>query len=167
MTVPPTVPPTKEPTSRRFLEPDPTTGLRLTDVQRRVVIAVILVVALVGIVVATRMAVTGDDSTSEALPDNVDRVIPASGAEVLRQATVGIDVADGYDAYLVINGVEITTAEDGLIKDLGTGLVQFIPGPGKPVETLSSERNCVIAMVWDQTEGQSAASPVNWCFTAA
>ena len=67
------------------------------------------------------MAATGDEQSSSALPDYVDRLIPASGAEVLRQATVGIDVADGYDAYLVINGRRIATAEDGLIKDLGTG----------------------------------------------
>src|SRR6476646_6572622 len=109
---------TEEGERRKFLEPDPRPGLRLTDLQRNSIIAVILLVALVGIVVAVRMAATGNDQSSAALPDSVDRLIPSSGAEVLQQATVGIDVAAGYDAYLEINGTTIKTAADGLIKDL-------------------------------------------------
>ncbi len=80
---------------------------------------------------------------------------------------MGIDVAAGYDAYLIINGTEIRTAEDGLVKDLGTGLIQFVPGPGKPVEALDPEKNCALALVWKQSEGEDTAQPVSWCFTAS
>ena len=117
------------------------------------------------------MAVTGTGSTSDALPDSVERLIPASGAQALRQAQVGIDVADGYDAYLQINGVTVRSAAEGLIKD-GTGLVQFQPGPPTPtapdrsIETLNQGQNCITAFVWDQTEGEATAEPVAWCFNA-
>lgn len=128
-------------------------------------IALLLVGVVVGIYVTGRLAVTGTSSTSDALPESVERLIPASGAQALRQSQVGIDVADGYDATLQINGVTIATAEDGLIKD-GTGLVQFQPGPDQPIETLNQGQNCITAFVWDQLDGEATAEPVAWCFNA-
>lgn len=122
--------------------------------------------SLVGLFFTGKAAVTGGNEASDALPEVVDRVIPPSGAEVPRQSQVGIDVADGHDAYLQINGVEVRTAEDGLIKDLGTGLVQFQPGPDKPVEELNPGQNCMVAFVYDETEGPETAQPVSWCFEA-
>jgi hypothetical protein len=135
-------------------------------VPRRIIIAVLIVGSIVGIFFTGRAAITGGDEASGALPDSVDRLIPASGAEVLRQSQVGIDVADGFDAYLQVNGVEIRDAEDGLIKDLGTGLILFQPGPDRPVESLNPNQNCVVAFVYDQLEGPTAAQPVTWCFQA-
>ncbi len=139
---------------------------QLGDVPRRIIIAIVLVAVLVGLFLTGRAAVTGFDDASQSLPDSVDRLVPASGDEVLRQAQVGIDVADGFDAYLQINGVEIRSAEDGLIKDLGTGLIEFQPGPGRPIEKLNPNQNCVIAFVFDQLEGPDNAQPVSWCFEA-
>jgi hypothetical protein len=127
----------------------------------------LLLGALAGLVVTVTLATTGNDATSDATPDFVDRLVPASGSEVLRQASVGIDVANGYDATLIINGEEIRTAEDGLIKDGGSGLITFTPGEGRPVESLQSERNCVTALVWKTTDGEQSAVPVSWCFNAA
>lgn len=136
------------------------------DVTRKVVILVLIVGSLVGIGVTGMLAVTGSDSTSGNLPDSVDRLIPVSGGEVPRQSPVGLDVAEGYDAYLVINGTEIRTSDDGLVKDLGTGLIQFQPGPGLPIEALENDQNCVVAYVWDRIEGPTTAKPVSWCFSA-
>lgn len=138
----------------------------LSDFARRLIILVLIVGSLAGIGLAGTMAVTGTDSTSNNLPDSVDRLIPVSGAEVPRQSLVGIDVAEGHDAYLIVNGVEIRSAEDGLIKDLGTGLVQFQPNTGRPVETLQTGQNCVLAYVWEAIEDPSTAKPVSWCFSA-
>lgn len=140
------------------------TGARA--VAGRVALALVLVGALVGLFLTARAAVTGDDTTAGKLPEYVDRLIPAPGADVLRQAPVGIDVAEGHDAYLVINGTRVRTADDGVIRELGTGLIQFQPGPDTPIEELSSGSNCVQAFVWDRTEGEQTASPVYWCFDA-
>jgi hypothetical protein len=139
---------------------------RPRDIARKLIITLIIVGALVGLFYTGRWAVTGPDSTSGSLPDSVERLIPASGSEVLRQSQVGLDVADGFDAYLVVNGVEIRTAEDGLIKDLGTGLILFQPGPETPVEALNQGTNSVIAFVFDQTDGPTVAQPVSWRFEA-
>jgi hypothetical protein len=135
-------------------------------VARRLFITVVVVGCLVGLFLTGRAAITGGDETSNALPDSVDRLIPASGSEVLRQSEVGIDVADGFDAYLQINGTEIRTSEDGLIKDLGTGLILYRPGPDRPIEELNTNQNCVVAFVYDQLEGPETAQPVSWCFQA-
>jgi hypothetical protein len=128
------------------------------------IMAVLIVGSLAGIVVAVMLASTGSDRTSEVLPDYVDRLLPTSGSEILSQSTIGIDIAAGYDAYLIVDGQEVKTAADGLVKQLGTGLIQFTPGPGRPVESLPSGRNCVTAMVWEASEGEQTAKPTNWCF---
>lgn len=149
---------------------EPTTDTprrRLGALPRRLILTVLIVGSVVGIFFTGRMAVTGFEDTSGNLPESVDRLIPPSGAEVLRQSQVGIQVAEGFDAYLQVNGVEIRTAEEGLIKDLGTGLVVFQPGPDTPVETLNTNQNCIVAFVYDQLEGPQAAQPVSWCFEAA
>lgn len=136
------------------------------DVLRRVVWILLIIGALAGIFFTGKAATTGLDATSDALPEHVDRLIPASGAQVLRQSQVGIDVADGYDGYLIVNGVEVRSEEDGLIRELGTGLILLQPGPGKAVEILNEGRNCIVAMVWNKLENRSSAAPVSWCFEA-
>jgi hypothetical protein len=131
------------------------------------VIAVLLIVgAFAGLFFVGRAAVTGTDSTSANLPEAVERLLPASGASVLRQSQVGLDLADGYDAYLIINGTEIRSAEDGLIRDLGTGQILYQPGVDKPVETLNAGQNCITAMVWPVLETAATADAVPWCFEA-
>ncbi len=139
----------------------------MAPAKRNAIAAALIAVAIVGLYFTVRLAVTGESDASAALPDSVDRLIPASGDEVLTQSEVGVDLATGYDAYLIVNGTEIRSEADGLTKDLGLGLVTFSPGEGKPVESLLAERNCVIAMVWPQTDGEDAAEPVSWCFNAA
>ncbi len=144
----------------------PPTRNRGRDIARRVILTLLIVGSLVGLFFTGKAAVTGGNEASNALPEVVDRVIPPSGASVPRQSQVGIDVTDGHDAYLQINGVEVRTAEEGLVKDLGTGLVQFQPGPGRPVEELNPGQNCVVAFVFSQIDGPDTAQPVSWCFEA-
>lgn len=138
----------------------------LPDWARNTIVTVLIVGALVGIFYTGKNATTGMNNTSQNLPNSVERLLPASGDEVLRQAQVGLDLAEGYKATLTINGTEIRSAKDGLITDLGTGQVLFQPGPEKVITTLNSGQNCVIAMVWDELELESTATPVSWCFDA-
>lgn len=139
----------------------------LSPRMRTAVASVIVLAALAGLFFTAKAATTGNESSSLALPDSVDRLIPASGDEVLTQAQVGVDLATGFDAYLIVNGTEIRTEGDGLTKDLGLGLVTFQPGRGTPIDSLLPEKNCVIAMVWPRSDGEEAAEPVTWCFDAA
>ncbi|MGI9578438.1 MAG: hypothetical protein ACR2OH_09585 [Microthrixaceae bacterium] len=134
---------------------------------RNAIAAIVIIGAIVGMVFTFRLAVTGDGNTSQALPDSVDRLIPASGDEVLSQSEIGVDLATGFDAYLIVNGTEIRDEADGLKRELGLGTVTYQPGVGKPVEALQPDKNCVIAMVWPQHDGPDSAEPLSWCFTAA
>lgn len=144
--------------------PEPRRRRELPDRWAYTIMAVLVVGALAGIVVSVMVASTGGDRTSEVLPESVERLIPTSGSEILSQATVGIDLKEGYSAYLIVDGKEIRTPGDGLITQTGTGLVQFTPGEGRPVTGLTSGRNCMTAMVWKSTEPPQTAKPVNWCF---
>lgn len=132
-----------------------------------VVVLVAAMVAIFGYIVDN--AVTGPDATSLSSPDYVERLIPASGSEVLSQATVGIDLAEGYDAFLVLNGQRIdnpatTRNPDGLVKVEAQGTVEYDPAPGKRVERLESPRQCVDAWVWRKVDGPESAQQLNWCF---
>jgi len=86
----------------------------------------------------------------------------------LASATASSAVATGpsLPGTVVINGIEVRSTDDGLIKDLGTGLIQFQPGPGTPVDSLEPGRNCVVANVWDRIVGEESTSAVSWCFDA-
>ncbi len=139
---------------------------RVSDATRRALLTVLILSALAGLFFVGRFAQTGTESTATALPESVERVAPPSGSEVLRQASVEIIVAPGHDAVLQINGVRIETAEDGLIKDLGSGLIRYQPAPGLPIESLESGSNTVVAEVWDQTQGRGSAQTVVWSFEA-
>lgn len=131
---------------------------------------VVLVAAMVAVFAyIVDNAVTGPDEVSLSSPDYVERLIPASGSEALSQATVGIDLAEGYDAYLVINGQRIDNLADGkdadgLVKAESLGTVEYDPAPGKRVERLESPRQCVDAWVWRKIDGPETAKQLNWCF---
>src|SRR5918999_1722122 len=70
----------------------------------------------------------------ELVDTAVERVIPADGDLDLRQARIGIDLAVGYTAVLVIDGVEIP--EDQLQRVEPLNQVFFTPGPGTEIGAL-------------------------------
>lgn len=137
-----------------------------------------IIVALVALIVVANSATTGSSAASQSLPDEVDRLIPVSGGTILRQATVGIDVADGYTASLTIDGVTIAEpiefaegtgklANDGLVINRETGVYTYTPRPGGLVERFETGRNCVAANVWKTDADPTGGRNVTWCFSAA
>ena len=128
---------------------------------------VLVVGALTGLVLTVRAAPTSRSTGSAGLPDGVERLIPSPESEVLAQTRVGVDLVSGYDGYLVVNGIEVRTSRDGLRKDLGTGSIEVQPGPNAAIAALNPERNCVTAVIWKQSEGQTSSRAVPWCFNAA
>ncbi|KAA0232841.1 MAG: hypothetical protein JJLCMIEE_02385 [Acidimicrobiales bacterium] len=134
-----------------------------TRAVRGAIIAVILLGAVVGLVLVVMAAQTGVDS-STPLPDYVEALIPGEGDEVLRQETVGIDLATGYEGYLEINGVNVRDAQ---IETPELGLIEYQPGPGQEIESLNADSNCVVARVWPLESSEDDADTISWCFTAA
>lgn len=133
-------------------------------------ILVVLVAAMVGIgTFAYSNGLTGDESTSFSKPEFVTRLIPQSGDEVLAQATVGIELADGYDASLIIGNIGVSNAAtvqdpDGLRRNTAVRGVYYEPGPKRQVARLTSPQECVTAMIWRVVDGPETAKPVRWCF---
>jgi hypothetical protein len=140
---------------------------------RRTIIGVLLAAAAALMVVIVLQGVTGNNGVGSTRPASVDRLIPQSGTQVLRQSQVGVDLASGYDAYLIINGVEIRNRAtqdhpDGLNKVLTPDgyTITYTPGPGRRVKSLEPDLNRITAMVWRQADGPSNAVPTFWTFTA-
>ncbi|MBW3574194.1 MAG: hypothetical protein KY450_04905 [Actinobacteria bacterium] len=99
--------------------------------------------------------------------DAVEQLVPARGAQVLRQTEVGIDLAPEWTALLVINGVEIP--EDQLRRVDAQNQVFFTAGPGKEIEELPAGTVQVTALIWRPVAGETRddADQVQWSFEVA
>ena len=138
----------------------------------------VIVLALAALLVVANSATTGSSAASQSLPDEVDRLIPVSDGTILRQETIGIDVADGYTASLIVNGVAISEpiqyregteelVRDGLVINAETGLYTYTPRKDGLVERFETGKNCVEANVWKSDAEPTSGRTVNWCFSAA
>ena len=131
---------------------------------RRLIYAVLLVLAATGLVIAVNNGRTSPTATADR-SEAIDALVPSEGADVLRQSTVGIDLATGYQAQLAVNGV--TIPPDQITGDQGLNQYFFSPGPGQVLESLHGGQNCVIATYWPAAEGPEQGQTVRWCFSAA
>lgn len=94
----------------------------------------------------------------------IDALIPSAGAEILSQDRVGVDLADGWQGSLSVNGRLIPSNE--IEADSGLNLIVFQPGPGKKIERLDTT-NCAEIVFWRILEGPDTAPPaIRWCFSA-
>jgi hypothetical protein len=140
-------------------------GSRL--VLRRVVIAALLLLAGGLVVLSARYK---GEPPDPALTDSaVERLIPARDTPTaIRQAEIGIDLAFGYDADLVINGIDIPQDEER--NDEPQAQVYFQPGPGKTIEALPPGPVEVTAIIWRPGDGQTrelGSRAVRWTFRVA
>lgn len=130
---------------------------------RRLVIAAVVLLCAVGIAVAGTLGQTGDDIeepiTSGAA---VERLIPRRGSEMLAQEAVGIDLAPGFTAVLILNGVEIP--EDQLNRRTGVDEVLYRPSEDGAAVEYEAGENCLVALVWSRDQSRAEAQPVSWCF---
>ncbi len=136
----------------------------------KLLLLVIAALMVSGTIYILDNAVTGSDQASDNPPESVDRFIPSSGATVLAQSTVGVDLKRGYDAYLVVEGEVIRNSisednADGLQRDPANNTVEYHPGAGQRVPRLSTPKACVDAFVWRVEDGPETAKQTRWCFT--
>jgi hypothetical protein len=117
-------------------------------------------------VLAVRATNTGDQddpATVSAAPDVVEHLVPPAGSEQLRQSEIGIDLAAGYEAALIVSGIEIPMDQLRLVPEQNQ--VFFTPGEGKVIEELEGGQVCVTAVVWKSAVGRgSQDQPFRWCF---
>jgi hypothetical protein len=133
------------------------------DLTRRLIFAVLVAVAVGAMVVAIDNGRTSPTAIADREPA-IDSLRPNQGADVLRQSTVGIQVAPGYMALLSINGIAIPEEQIGGDRNLGQYF--FTPGAGQVIETLRGGENCALASYWRAAEGRDRSQTVQWCFSA-
>lgn len=104
-------------------------------------------------------AASGAPSESEI----VEQTFPARNAETLRQAQVGIDLGDLYNAVsLAVDGTVIP--EDELIRRPELNQVFFQPGEGSTFEALPPGHVCARATIERVTRPGDIVRSVEWCF---
>jgi hypothetical protein len=131
----------------------------------RIGVAAALLVAVLVLVAGVRATQTddGDEPAVSGSPGVVEHLQPRRGAEVLRQTEIGIDLAPGYEARLILNGTEIPEEELRLVPEQNQAF--YTPGPGRTFETLPSGQNCVTAVAWRSAVGRGPQDlRFEWCF---
>lgn len=126
---------------------------------------------------------TGDEARS--FPAAIERMSPADGDRVLRQAQVIVDFAPGYDAALSIDGVELpVTRLDELstrgvqpapgaqvelpptaVFDPGNNVISFQPQPGAAIAEFSQGEHVASVRYWKILDGPGKSRTYTWTFT--
>ena len=123
----------------------------------------IVLVAIAGFALAASRTKTGEPPILESgPPDIVELLQPTSGAQVLRQAQIGIDLAPAWTGVLIVNGTEIP--ESQLLRRPELNQIFFSPVEGAVIENLPAGRNCVTAEIWRVELSRADSRDINWCF---
>jgi hypothetical protein len=130
---------------------------------RRVVISIVLASCAVGLVWGLSQTRSGPGPVTFADPA-VRQLFPLPDDHVLRQDRVGVTLAGPFTGVLQVNGVEIP--EDQTERVAGLNQIFYTPGPGKQVETLLPDRNCVAVVIWRFDESRDQSRRFAWCFFA-
>jgi hypothetical protein len=102
------------------------------------------------------------DGTGPTQADLVEQLIPSEGSEQLSQVQIGIDLTNGLDANLTVNGVPIPP--DELQRRPELNQVFFRPGPDRAVEALEPGDNVVRADIFDPVDPTTIVRVVEWHF---
>ena len=147
----------------------------MSTAKRRMVTAVVMVLALALLVWGNRTATSG---SRPKLDPAVVALFPNEGAQALRQTEVGVDLDPGYDGRLVINGTAIPEAqmvgardpkttdaqdlEENGIRPNNKNHVFFKPGPGKVIEELPQGTVFITARFWQDGRQSETTRSVSW-----
>jgi len=126
-------------------------------------------------------ATTGRDALG--YPDAIVDISPApNDRQVLSQTEILVDLADGYEAILFLDGIElpVTRLEDvaGLlaepgqqielpptaIYDQGNSLIRFEPREGAPIERYGVGVHQAKVVFWKIEDGPVASRSYSWSF---
>jgi hypothetical protein len=141
-------------------------------------------VGLVFIVMGLGSGATGRDA--QRLPAVIERMSPGPGDQVLQQSQIMVDFVDGYEASLVVDGIELATTRldelsaDGAqprpgaqveipptaIYDPGNYTISFLPQEGAPITTFSQGTHTATVKFWKVIEGPAKSRSFSWEFDA-
>ena len=146
--------------------------------------SVVIAAGLIAIVFALTSAITGDDGIDR--PEAIESVQPVENAiQVLQQERIVVDLQSGYEAVLIIDGVELPTtvigqsdvdpavqAEPGQQIDLpttavfdpGNAVISFQPVDGALIESLEEGTREATVRFWKIEDGPEQAREYSWTF---
>lgn len=143
----------------------------LYSTRARLAITAVLALAAAAFGLAVWLSDTGveDDApvvaARGAAPVDGFRLRPGEGTQFIHGSDIGVDLQPGWEARLVVEGIEIPEGE--LRRIPGQNQVFFRPGPGQSVERLRPGRNCVTAIIWRSQLGRGVDDDrITWCFQA-
>jgi hypothetical protein len=64
---------------------------------------------LVLVILGGLSATTGRDSQN--IPEAIEKISPGPGEQVLQQAQILVDFVEGYEASLIVDGIDIETTD--------------------------------------------------------
>jgi hypothetical protein len=169
----------------RLAAADTPTGRPKRRLDRGLLLASLAIaVGLVLVVFALTTALTGDDGIER--PEAIESVQPVENAvQVLQQERVVVDLLPGYEARLVIDGIELPTTAIGqsdvdpfertapgqqidlpttAVFDPGNAVISFQPVEGALIESFSQGIHEVRVIYWRIEEGPEQALSYRWEF---
>lgn len=146
--------------------------------------SLVIACGIVLVIFGLTTALTGDDGIDR--PEAIESVQPVENAvQVLQQERVVVDLQPGYEARLVIDGVELPTTVIGqsdvdpfeqpepgqqvelpttAVFDPGNAVISFQPVEGAPIESFSEGLHEVQVIFWRIEEGPEQARSYRWEF---
>lgn len=151
--------------------------------RQKLVVSTGVGIGLFLILTGVRSAETGRDA--QRLPDVIESINPGPGDEVLRQSQVFVDLVEGYNAELIIDGITLeTTRLDELsaeanakpgsqvnipptaIYDPGNFTISFLPQDGAAIEGFEQGDHRATVVYWKVTDDKSKSKSFTWEFAA-
>jgi hypothetical protein len=151
--------------------------------RQKLVVSTGVGIGLFLILTGVRSAETGRDA--QRLPDVIESINPGPGDEVLRQSQVFVDLVEGYNAELIIDGITLeTTRLDELsaeanakpgsqvnipptaIYDPGNFTISFLPQDGAAIEGFEQGDHRATVVYWKVTDDKSKSKSFSWEFAA-
>jgi hypothetical protein len=151
-------------------------------IDRKLAVASLAIaIGLVLIGWAVVRGVTGDDVSQ--LPEPIERIDPVPDAvQVLAQSQVVVDLAEGYEGRLRVDGIDFPTMRmeeltdddvepgeqveipPGVVLEPGNDTLTFTPGPGIEIESFDDGLHRVTVLYWPVERGEGAARSYSWAF---
>jgi hypothetical protein len=134
------------------------------------------------VVIGFRSGLSGEEARE--FPAAIERMSPADGDRVLRQAQIIVDFVDGYEASLNIDGIELpVTRLDELsssgaqpapgaqvelpataVFDPGNNVISFQPQSGALIETFAQGEHVATVRYWKILDGPAKSRTYQWRF---
>lgn len=161
-------------------EPDATTGRRRID-WGLLAACFVIACALVAIAWGVTSANTGSDGIDR--PDAIEDLSPVENAQqAFQQEQVMVDLQFGYEAALILDGIELEIARIGefsvspgdagqqisipptAVFDPGNSIITFRPSDDAAITSFSEGRHQAQVIYWKIEEGRANASSYRWSF---